>query len=682
MNKITSEHLARRAFVYVRQSTPGQVKKNLESQRLQYALSDRARALGWQEVEVIDEDLGTSARGTRRQGFEQLLRAVCAGEVGAIFSIEASRLARNGREWHTLLDFCGVLGVLLIDGEKVYDPRVIDDRLLLGLKGTISEMEVANFRERGQAALKAKAKRGELIQRVAVGYVKTQDDHLEKDPDLQIRSAVELVFRKFGELASVRQVYFWLDQQEIQLPVSVGAGEAQRVIWRRARYHAVLSILKNPVYAGAYAYGRSKSVVSLEEGQKRVRQIRRRRREDWQVLLFDHHEGYIDWDTYERNQEMIANNANARSNAVRGSVKQGLALLAELLRCGHCGAKVLAQYPSARVIRYQCSGNAQNRVQAPCVMFGGLRPDRLVSEQLLQCLSPLGIEAAVETFTAMEQSGDERIQQKELALERARYEVKRAWRQYDTVDPENRLVAGELERRWNQALAVEAQLEAELAALNQARQHPLTSQQRSELMDLARDLPRFWEHPRSSPEHKKRLLRIALKDIIATSEAETIRLVLHWQGGDHTQLEFPKMRRGQQRVTDGDLVESVRELARIEPDARIASILNRNRQPTPHGQQWTARHICSLRHRNAIPVYRDGEREARGELFVGEAADRLGVSVSTVLRWIHTKRLLAEQICANAPWILRKADVERFIIQGKQATPPSPANSTQLALEI
>jgi len=280
MNKITTDHLARRAFVYVRESSPRQVKHNLESQPLLYALADRARALGWQEVEVIDEDLGSSATGTRRSGFEQLLRAVCAGEVGAVFSIEASRLARNGREWHTLLDFCALVGVLLIDADKVYDPRLIDDRLVLGLKGTISEMEVANFRERGQAAALAKAKRGELIRRASIGYVKTPDERLERDPDARIRSAIELVFRKFAELGSVRQAYFWLDREQIQLPIGLGAKGAHKAVWQPARYHAVLSILQNPVYAGAYVYGRSKTVASLEDGQKRLRRLDHLRREE------------------------------------------------------------------------------------------------------------------------------------------------------------------------------------------------------------------------------------------------------------------------------------------------------------------------------------------------------------------------------------------------------------------
>lgn len=683
MNKITADHLARRACVYIRQSTPEQVRHNLESKRRQYGLVDRARALGWQQIDIIDDDLGISGSGIRRPGFERLLTAVCEGQVGAVFSIEASRLARTNREWHTLLEFCSIVGVLLIDAEAVYDPRLTDDRLLLGMKGTISEMEVATFRERAQAAILQKAQRGALVRRVPIGYIKGTEDRIEKDPDARIRAAIDLIFSKFAELGSVRQVFFWLDRQKIELPIAKGPEETQEIVWRPARYHAVLSVLKNPTYAGAYAYGRSKTVVGLEGGQKRVRRQVQRRREDWKVLIRDHHEDYIDWEVYQSNQTMIAQNDNAKGSAVRGAIKQGEALLAGLLRCGHCGAKLLAQYPSPGVIRYQCSGYLLNRDRACCVMFGGLRADRLVSEQLLQSVAPVGMEAAIEVIESLESASDGRIQQKALALEQAHYEVTRARRQYDAVDPANRLVAAELERRWNQALTKETQVEVELVTLREQREEPITEEHKRELLSFARNLPKLWDDSLSSPEHKKRLLRIALKEIIATSEDTTIRLVVHWQGGDHTQIEFPKIRSGRHRyVTDEDLVELVRILARIEPDARIASILNRNQRRTAHEQTWTAKHVCSLRNNHAIPVYREGERQARSEMSVSEAATVLGVTPTTVLRLIRVKQLPASQACEGAPWILRRADVERCMAVRKQPSPPPTVDSEQLTLEI
>jgi len=683
MNKITADHLVRRACVYIRQSTPGQVQHNLESKRRQYALVDRARALGWKDIDVIDDDLGISGSGTLRHGFERLLRALCDGQVGAVFSIEASRLARNGRDWHTLLEFCSIVGALLIDAESIYDPRLTNDRLLLGMKGTISEMEVASFRERAQAALLQKAQRGALIRRAAIGYVKGPDDRIEKDPDARVRSTLDLIFRKFAELGSVRQVYFWLDQQHIQLPVVRGPEKVREIVWLPARYHAVLSVLKNPVYAGAYVYGRSKTMVRLDAGQKQVRRQLQRRRDDWAVLILDRHEGYIDWEVYQSNQTMIAHNDNARSSAVRGSVKRGEALLAGLLRCGHCGAKLLAQYPGPHTIRYQCSGYLLNRDRECCVMFGGLRADRLVSEQLLQTLAPFGIEAALAAIDSLQGANDERVQQKALALEHARYEVTRARRQYDAVDPVNRLVAAELERRWNHALAAEAQLEAEFVALQEGRERPIADTQKRELLAFARDLPRLWDDQQSLPEHKKRLLRIALKEIIATCEGETICLILHWQGGDHTKVEFQKIGTGRHRyVTDDDLVEIVRMLARIEPDARIASILNRNQRRTAHGQNWTAKRICSLRNNHAIAVYREGERQARGEMSVSEGAAALGVTPTTVLRLIRLKQLPATQACVSATWILRRADVERCVAERNRSATPPTVDSAQLVLEI
>jgi excisionase family DNA binding protein len=380
---------------------------------------------------------------------------------------------------------------------------------------------------------------------------------------------------------------------------------------------------------------------------------------------------------------MIANNENAKGDAVLGSVKHGGALLAGLLRCGHCGAKLLAQYPGPSVIRYQCSGYLLNRDQACCVMFGGLRADRLVSEQLLQCLKPLGIETAIAAIETLQGGRDERTQQKALALQQARYEVTRARRQYEAVDPSNRLVAAELERRWNQTLTTEAQLEAELLQLQETRERTLTDSQKRELLALSRDLPRLWDDPCSSPEHKKRLLRIALKEIIATCEDDTIRLVLHWQGGDHTQLEFQKVRAGLHRyVTDDDLVEIVRLLARIEPDARIASILNRNQRRTAHGQSWTAKRICSLRNNHRIAVYREGERQSRDEVSVSEAAVVLGVTQTTILRMIRFKQLPAIQACQGAPWVLRKVDVDLCVAKRKVPTTPPTEDSAQLALEI
>lgn len=682
MTKIGTEHLQRRACIYIRQSTLDQVHNNRESQRRQYGLADRARELGWEDVEVIDDDLGRSGSGTQRPGFERLLGGLCDGRVGAVFCVEASRLARNGRDWHTLLEFCSIVGALLIDADGVYDPRDPNDRLLLGMKGQISEMELANFRARAQAALAQKAKRGELIQRVAVGYVRTTDDRLEKSPDVRVREAIELVFRKFTDLGSARALFFWLRTEQMQLPAVADAKDGT-VRWQAPRYHSLLSLLQNPVYAGAYAYGRTRTQVHLAEGRKQVSRHKQRAPSEWRVLIQEHHEGYINWDEYQRIQSVIAHNALKRGEAVRGAVRSGQALLVGLLRCGHCGRKLHVEYPSQGHTRYACQSLQLDPDGKSCVRTNGAQADALVAEEILRGLSPLGIEAALAALQTQQEREDDRIRQKALAVEQARYDVARAQRQYDAVDATNRLVAAELERRWNVALKALAQLEEELTALRQERPALATEQHRCALLALGADLRRLWDHPQSTPEWKKRILRTALVEIVVTVEEGEVKMLLHWRGGDHTRLQFNKVRTGQHRlVTDPNSTALVRQLARLQPDAMIASILNRNGHRTAHGERWTARSICALRHRNAIDVYAPGEWHERSEMMVEEAAALLNVSTTTVLKWIRAKQLPATQLCPNAPWVLRQNDVRALQAKLADPSPNRTANPAQLALDV
>lgn len=682
MSKITAEHLSRCACVYVRQSTPDQVQNNLESQRRQYALAERARQLGWEQVEVIDDDLGRSGSGTLRPGFERLLGMLCDGEVGAVLSIEASRLARNGRDWHTLLEFCSIVGALLIDAEGIYDPAQMNDRLLLGMKGTISEMEVASFRQRAHEAIKQKARRGELFMRVPVGYVRSVDDRLEKDPDERVRAAIELVFAKFAELGSARRLYFWLGEQGIELPAVASAGSAERVVWKAPRYHSLLSLLQNPMYAGAYAYGRSKTSIRIEEGRKRSVRTNQRKPEDWSVLIIDHHEGYIDWDAYRGNQELMAHNTNGRGAAVRGSIRSGSALLSGLLRCGHCGAKLSVSYPSGSSIRYQCPTRILSRDHSCCVMFGGLGADRLVAEQVLRCLQPLSVQAALQAIDKLQGVEDERLAQKRLGLQRAAYEVNRAQRQYDAVDPANRLVAGSLERRWNDALAVQSRLEQEVAELMRQRPEALSDETKQTLMVLAEDVPHLWEHPDTTPEVRKRIVRTVIKEIVVTSEGDSVRIIVHWQGGDHTELRLAKTPIGAHRyVTSTETIELIASLARLQPDERIAATINRLGHRTAHAQTWTATRVCSIRKGHGIAAYREGERQDRGELTVDEVACALQVTPTTVLRLIRQKELPAKQACRNAPWTIHQTDLNE-LLAARAAQGPSTRIAGQLTLDI
>src|SRR6201990_1165240 len=454
MSKITAEHLQRNAYVYIRQSTPDQLVHNLESQRRQYALADRAKQLGWTTAEIIDDDLGRSGGGIARPGFERLLAAICAGRVGAVFAIEASRLARNGRDWHTLIEFCGLVGTILVDEDGIYDPRHPNDRLLLGMKGTMSELELSLFRQRSHEALKQKARRGALFLGVAAGYVKIGRDRIEKDPDQRVQDALRLVFAKFAELQSVRQVHMWLRDEGIGLPVACHkAAEGRSIAWRLPLYNTVHNILTNPVYAGAYAFGRTMSKVSVEDGRKRVKRGLRRPQSEWEVLLRDQHEGYITWSEFERNQRVIANNATGKGPAVTGAVRRGELLLAGLLRCGHCGRKLYVGY-GGKAGRYYCQGALVNHGTERCISFGGLRVDHAVGSEVLRVLKPLGINAAAKALEAQTSETSAAQRQLDLALQQARFSAAHARRQYDAVDPDNRLVAGELERRWNEALQV------------------------------------------------------------------------------------------------------------------------------------------------------------------------------------------------------------------------------------
>jgi len=681
MNKINAEHLSRRAYVYVRQSTPDQVQHNLESQRRQYALVERARQLGWEQVEVIDDDLGRSGSGTLRPGFERLLGLLCDGEVGAVLSIEASRLARNGRDWHTLLEFCSVVGALLIDAEGIYDPALMNDRLLLGMKGTISEMELASFRQRAHEAMKQKAKRGELFMRVPIGYVRTFDDRLDKDPDERVRAGIDLVFRKFAEFGSARRVYFWLCEQDIEMPAVASAGSSERVEWRAPRYHCVLSLLRNPIYAGVYAYGRNKTSVRIEDGRKRVVSTSLRKPEDWSVLIPNHHEGYIDWDAYRGNQELMAHNTNCHGAAVRGSVRSGSALLSGLLRCGHCGAKLAVFYPGPTNIRYQCPTRTLSR-EPCCISFGGLPADRLMAEQVQRCAQPLGLDAALQAIDKLQGVEDERLAQRRLALQRANYEVSHAQRQYDAVDPANRLVAGSLEKRWNDALAVQSRLEDEIAELMRQRPEALSEETKQTVLALAEDLPRLWDHPETTPDIKKRIMRTVLKEIVVTSEGDSVRFLVHWHGGDHTELRLKRMFTGRHgHVTNAETIELITSLARLQSDARIAATINRLGHRTAHGQAWTAARVCSIRNGHGILAYREGERQERGELTVDEAAAVLNVTHTTVLRLIAQRGLAAKQACRNAPWTIRGADLDEFLA-ARAEKGPSTRISGQLTLDI
>jgi DNA invertase Pin-like site-specific DNA recombinase len=679
MSKISADHSSRAAYVYVRQSTADQLLNNPESRRRQYALAARARTLGWANVIVIDDDLGRSGGGTARPGFERLLAAICTGAAGAVFAIEASRLARNGRDWHTLLEFCALVHCLIIDEDGVYDPKQINDRLLLGMKGTFSEMELSIFRQRSQEALRLKAARGDLHTSVAVGYIRGLDDRLELDPDKRIREALHLAFRKFAEFGSARQVALWLIDEGVKMPVAVHGPQGRVVEWRPPRYNTIHRLLTNPVYAGAYVFGRTGSQTRVEEGRKAIKRGIRRTQDAWEVLLRDHHEGYISWEEYERNQQTIGGNANMKGEMVKGSVRNGGGLLVGLLRCGHCGRKLKVLHNGLRgVARYVCNdADVNHGRRGVCIAFGNMRIDAAVSAEVLRAIAPLGLEVAIAAIADRERVGADALRQKELALEQARYEAARAHRQYDSVDPENRLVAGDLERRWNDRLAEAARLESDLLVLRDNQPPAITDAERAEISALGAELPRLWNHPAASAEMRKRILRTVLEEVVVTVEPGQLSLKLHWKGGDHTALTVAKNRAGQHRWKTSVATEQlIVEMARVTADSSIAAILNRLGARTAKGHTWTQQRVRTFRSDHGIAIYRDGERAERGEVTLEESADRLGVSKMTVVRLIKDQLLPAKQACIGAPYVIREVDLDlpivRCAIKNGRAVSPDP----------
>ena len=680
MSKITAEHLARCAYVYIRQSTPDQLVHNHESRRRQYALADRARQLGWTRVEVIDDDLGRSGDGIARPGFERLLAAICEARVGAVLAIEASRLARNGRDWHTLIEFCGLIGTIIVDEDGIYDPRHPNDRMLLGIKGTMSELELSLFRQRSQEALKQKARRGALVLGVAAGYVRVGRDRIEKNPDQRVREALQLVFSKFAEFQSARQVHIWLRDEGIELPVKSRSGEARGVIWRLPPYNIVHNILTNPVYAGAYAFGRTTSRVSVENGRKRIRRGVHRPMAEWDVLIKDHHEPYITWEEFERNLRVIADNATGKGSAtVKGAIRRGELLLPGLLRCGHCGRKLHVAY-GGKLGRYNCYGARTNHGTARCISISGPSIDAAVSAEVLSVLKPLGIDAAIKAIEAQTSEKSAARRQLELSLEEARYEAAHARRQYDAVDPANRLVAGELERRWNEALETVNRIEGEIADIVARRPPLLGEQERQQLMQLGADLDRAWSHPAATVATRKRILRAALSEIIVRREGAVIHAVLHWQGGDHTALQVKQRLNaaGRHYWPPDDTISLVRELARLMPDRQIARLLNRCGKSTGYGNGWTQERVRGFRDHHDIAVYRDGERAERGEVTLDAAAKIIGVCKMTALRMIRRGEVKGRQVCTGAPWMIKAEDVAAFVADKRSSAPvtPHPAQRT------
>jgi DNA invertase Pin-like site-specific DNA recombinase len=652
--KITAEHLAKKAIVYVRQSTPHQLVENTESRRRQYALKERAEEFGFRQVEIIDQDLGRSGSGqVARPGFQRLVSEVCSGLVGAVLAIEASRLARNGRDWHHLVDLCAVVGALLIDHDGVYDPRVINDRLLLGLKGTMSEFELSLFRQRSYEAIKAKAKRGELRFCLPIGYYWTRDNKIEIDPDKRIQEAIHLVFRKFDEMASARQVLLWFRQEKVSLPAVIFDKLGDRIQWKLPIYNTILGIISNPIYSGAYAFGKTGNRTYVSEGKTRKTRGHLKPQDKWEVLIHKHHEGYISWEKYKTNQKILAENAHMKQRTGRKNPRGGRALLTGLIRCRRCGRMLHVAYAGLKgaTPRYHCRGAHINHGEKWCISFGGLRVDQAISHEILNVIESKAIEAAI---AATNHADNKRKQQREalvLELEQRRYEAKLAARRYEAVDPDNRLVASELESRWNASLRQAQEMEQRLRLFDD-RWEPATIVDKNALISLATDLPSIWNDDRTDIRTKHRIVRILIEEIIADvdNEADDIILVIHWTGGRHSELRIRKNKTGRHsRCTGEAAVDVVRRMSGKWPDDQIAGTLNRLGYRTGAGNPWNEMRVKSLRNYLKLPSYDPKSRDTT-ELTLEEAASRLGISSSSVRRLICDGIITATQVVQCAPW--------------------------------
>ncbi|HEX2712099.1 MAG TPA: recombinase family protein [Candidatus Acidoferrales bacterium] len=663
--KIKPEHLARKAIVYLRQSSDKQVRQNKESQRLQYELADRMRALGWREVEVISSDLGSSAAiaSARREGFERVLSSVALGDVGIVVSREASRLSRTDRDWCRLIEVCQIFGTLIGDEQQVYDLNYLDDQLVLGIKGTLSVVELKILRQRMQAGQESKARRGELFKRLPVGYALDALGKVVFHPDQRVCEAIHLVFTKFRERWSVRQTFQWFRDHDVELPANPIQGT--RLVWKIPTQSLIRDILCNPFYAGAYVWGRRPVGTLLVEGKLEKRQGATRRAEECRVFIPAHHVGYIDWATYEENQRMIRRNSvNWQADESMSAIRAGQGLLVGLLRCGHCGRKLHVRYWGGRGTnaRYLCKGDYDDGGQY-CIGFGGASVDRRLSQELLKVISHLGVDASLRAIEEL--SAGDAAQRAALSskLEQLEYEAKKAFEQYDAVDARNRLAAAELERRWNEKLEEIGTVKERLASLNEQR-HSLSVDEEARIRQMGEDFAELWQSDRCPPTLKKMIFRTAMEEIIVRTDAEkkTLEFTIHWKGGAHTQLVMERPRPVTEIATPMEALEIIRRMAVRHGDDQIASVLNRLGYSTGKQKRWNQNRVATVRRNYSIL----GQKRALPDpdkVSLSEAARICGVSHRTIERLVEAGLLKREQAAPRAPWEIRRADLNAEPVQ-------------------
>jgi DNA invertase Pin-like site-specific DNA recombinase len=648
---ITADHLARGAVVYVRQSSPEQVRDNMESTRIQLALREKAIALGWPDPVVIDNDLGISASGfADRPGFNSLLAMVTTKAVGIIICIDASRLSRNSKDWAQLLELCGFFGTLIADADQVYDMTHPNDRMLMGVKGSISEMELGLIRQRLQSGKESKASRGELRVPLPIGYVYDVDEKIVFDPDQQVRVALEAMFDRFDRCTSVRQLAFWYRDTDTAFPSRHGGVLG----WGTPSSNRLRQLLTHPCYGGAYTYGRRETLIEYQDGRLVKRATGPRPAEQAKVCINDHHRGYITWDRFLANRVKISENRprwTMREN--QGAIREGLALLVGLLRCGTCGRRVRVRYKKSSAL-YHCDGGDEKGSQQ-CIAFGSSLIDARISEEICRAVQPQAIQASI---LAAEMDAAEHAQNLEsarLQVDALQYGANRAFEQFDRCDPKNRLVVDTLEDRLNErleklSLAKERHNEIANAEL------VVSESKRAQLETLSRDFSKVWGHQEADPKLKKQLLRASIREILVAPQGEDqLEATIHWRGGVHSRVSVMRPVRKTGR-THESIEKLIGELAEELRDEEIARILNMKKLETAGGLRWTRIRVQIFRQKHKIKAA--PRTKPQDTMTMKAVQEYFGISSSGVEGLARLGAITPNQITEFAPWRIPRAEVE------------------------
>jgi DNA invertase Pin-like site-specific DNA recombinase len=663
-SKVTDEHLAKLAYVYVRQSSLTQVIHHAESTDLQYGLVDRAHQLGWpkERIQVIDDDLGKSAASAEdRSGFQTLMAEIGLGRVGIILSMDASRLSRKNIDWYRLLELCSLFGTLIADGESLHDPRIYADRLLLGLTGMMSEAELHQIKMRMHAGALNKAERGELSQPLPVGLLRTRTQEVILNPDEEVQSRILLVLQKFKELRSANAVQRYLQKENLNLPSRPLQGPAPHaIVWQKARYSTVLAILKNPAYAGVYAYGRStRDPVRHKPGHSESG-IVHRPIADWPIILQGVYPAFLTWEEYLANQQQLQDNQNRYHAGKPGAPRKGQALLQGILLCGQCGTRMHLRYsgPHGQFPVYRCRYDREHQQQRYCQEVRAFGLDEEIERILLAALAPDQIKMALASLEQIEQEQSSLSRQWQLRLERTQFETERARRQYSLVEPENRLVARSLERSWEQKMRETEKVEHEYQDWLVQHRLEITPADRQEILSLGENLPKLWNAASTTPADRKQIVRLLIRDVVVDPDRVKgkVWFQINWQTGAVSEHCYTRRVQNYANYPDFERLEQrIRQLhAQNQIDRQIAATLNTEGFRNAHLRPFSGKMIWILRTRLGLPtVIHQGYNPNRwedGTCSIAGAAEILGVFPGTIYSWIRNTRLAAFQVAPGTPW--------------------------------